>query len=357
MTVTMSMIAVEGTFGCGLYHHWTFRTLMAIFALCLGFISLKGWKKLSFRAFAGHFGLFLVLAGGLVGAPVRTDVQMRVMTDGRVENTAYDEYGNAVHLHFNISLTDFSIERYGDEESPRQFTSTLNADGRVCMTSVNHPCRFKGYRIYQSGYDFEAGQWSLLKITRDPWLPLKTLGALLLAISAILGLTEAWGSRKILVLILILAAVFTVISVAKIDFGTLPPALRSIWFVPHLAIYMLAYAAASLSIIAVMARLFTKRISTNLHEKLLSTTASLLLLGMLCGAVWADQAWGNFWTWDAKECWAAVTWLLAVAGTHSGSRKAAATFTIAAFIAIQVTWYGVNFLPSSYQSLHTYNIG
>ena len=78
---------------------------------------------------------------------------------------------------------------------------------------------------------------------------------------------------------------------------------------------------------------------------------------MLCGAVWAKQAWGNYWTWDAKECWAAATWLLSLAGTHlpSSGRKNRLLFTVLAFIAMQMTWYGVNFLPSSGQSLHTYN--
>lgn len=76
---------------------------------------------------------------------------------------------------------------------------------------------------------------------------------------------------------------------------------------------------------------------------------------MMCGAVWAQQAWGDYWTWDVKECWAAATWLLTVAGSHVPGKKLKLTFAVIAFLAMQMTWYGVNYLPSAAQSLHTYN--
>ena len=49
---------------------------------------------------------------------------------------------------------------------------------------------------------------------------------------------------------------------------------------------------------------------------LLQTSSCLLLIGMLCGAVWAKQAWGDYWTWDPKECWAMATWMLTLIGMH-----------------------------------------
>jgi ABC-type transport system involved in cytochrome c biogenesis, permease component len=77
---------------------------------------------------------------------------------------------------------------------------------------------------------------------------------------------------------------------------------------------------------------------------------------MICGAVWAQQAWGSYWTWDGKECWAAATWLFTLAATHAPAtrKKLIIVLTAIAFIAMNVTWYGVNYLPSSTQSLHTY---
>ena len=328
---------------------------MLAIMLSLAFTALSDWGRKSYIALLSHTGLLLVLFGGLFGSPDFSDVKMQLYAGGQPSSFAVDSRGAGVTLPFSIALKDFSIERYADGSSPRQYTSTLEIDGKPFRTSVNHPCRVKGYRIYQAGYDTDSGRYSVLKIVRDPWLPLLAIGAVMLALAALLSLKSVWNSWKAIVAALALAAVFGVISVARISFGTLAPALRSFWFVPHLIVYMVAYAVMAMSVIAGIASLFSKKVPSGLSRQLLSTASSLLLLGMICGAVWAKQAWGDYWTWDAKECWAAVTWLLTLAGTHSTKGKRALVFTVLAFLAIQVTWYGVNYLPASKQSLHTYN--
>lgn len=337
-------LAAEGIWSPGLQHHWTFISVLLILMVSLGLTIARDCSNKSSISMMNHLGLFLVLFGGLFEAPDFTEVQMRVFSNGRQENMAYD-----------ISLQEFRIDFYDDGVSPKQYTSILTADGRTLQTSVNHPCRYNGCRIYQTGYDKENGDWSALKIVRDPWLPLVALGALMLALASFLSLKTIWNSWKMLAAAIALAVVFGAVSVARINFGTLAPALRSFWFVPHLAAYMLAYSFLTISAIAGIASLFSRKIPEGLSGKLLSTASSLLLIGMLCGAVWAKQAWGDYWTWDAKECWAAATWLLTLAGTHIRKKKAALVFTVLAFLAIQMTWYGVNYLPSSYQSLHIYN--
>lgn len=337
-------LAVEGVWSPGLQHHWTLILVLLVLLASLGLTAVRDCSNGSFLSMLSHIGLFLVLFGALFGAPDCSEVQMRVFSDGRQGNMAYD-----------ISLQEFRIDFYDDGVSPKQYTSILTADGRTLQTSVNHPCRYKGCRIYQTGYDKDNGDWSALKIVRDPWLPLVALGALLLALASFLSLKTVWNSWKMLAAAIALAVVFGAVSVARINFGTLAPALRSFWFVPHLAAYMLAYSFLTISAIAGIASLFSRKIPEGLSGKLLSTASSLLLIGMLCGAVWAKQAWGDYWTWDAKECWAAATWLLTLAGTHIRKKKAALVFTVLAFLAIQMTWYGVNYLPSSYQSLHIYN--
>ncbi|MDO5443194.1 MAG: cytochrome c biogenesis protein ResB [Bacteroidia bacterium] len=348
-------IAVEGSRGIALHHHWTFIVLIILMLLSLGFTVISDCRRKSLSALMSHLGFFMVLFGGLFGAPDRIDAQMRLFLKEDGEHIAADRGGHAVPLPFNISLEEFKTDLYDDGTSPKQFTSTLSIDGKVVDTSVNHPCRYKGYRIYQSGYDAAGSQYSVLKIVRNPWLPIGAAGALLLMIGAFLNLQKVWNSWKMLAAALILAIVFGIVSVARINFGTLPPALRSLWFVPHLIVYMLAYAIMAISFIAGIASLFSARIPEGIVGKLLNTASSLLLIGMICGAVWAQQAWGDYWTWDPKECWAAATWLLTLAGTHFPKKKSVLVFTILAFISIQMTWYGVNYLPSSTGSLHTYN--
>lgn len=355
LAVSTVLVAVEGTWGYELHHHWTFVPVVVILLFLLGMAVAGDLRTRSICPLMSHLGMFLVLSGGLSGALFRTDVQMEAFTDGGGSRTAFDRNGYVVTLPFSISLQDFRIDTYDDGTSPKQYTSTLDIDGRTMQTSVNHPCRYRGYRIYQSGYDFDGGASSVLKIVRDPLLPVVALGAILLALAALLSLKTVWNSWKMPVAAVALAAAFAVLSIARINFGTLVPALRSLWFIPHLIVYMLAYSILAMAVIAGIARLFSQKVPEALPGKLLSTASSLLLAGMLCGAAWAQQAWGDYWTWDTKECWAAATWLLTLAGMHIPKKRAVLAFTILAFLAMQMTWYGVNYLPSSSRSLHTYN--
>lgn len=348
-------LAVEGTWNFGIFHHWTFITVIVLVLMALGLTSANDFSHKSISAFLSHSGVFLVLWGGLFGAPDSTNAFLKVYKGGSDEHIAVDDSGYAVPLPFSVSLDDFNIDYYEDGASPKQYFSTISIDGRKLQTSVNHPCRYKGYRIYQSGYDMDSGHYSVLKIVRDPWLPVVAVGALMLLLGALLSLKTAWSNWKILVIVFLFAVVFALISLARISFGTLPPALRSLWFVPHLIVYMLAYSILALAVIFGFASRFSKKVPDGLAEKLLSTASSLLLIGMMCGAVWAKQAWGDYWTWDAKECWAAATWLLTLAGTHAPRKSLRFSFAVIAFLAMQMTWYGVNYLPSSMQSLHTYN--
>ena len=355
LLLSSALLAVEGSWSFGIFHHWTFITVTVLVLIALGLTSINDFSHKSLSAFLSHSGLFLVLLGGLFGAPDATNAFMKVYKGGGDEHIAIDAGGYAVPLPFSVSLEDLNIDFYEDGTSPKQYTSTLSIDGIKLQTSVNHPCRYRGYRIYQSGYDMVSGHYSVLKISRDPWLPLVAFGALLLLFGALLSLRIAWNRRKVLVAALFLSVIFAFISLARISFGTLPPALRSLWFVPHLIAYMLAYSILALAVIVGFASLFSTKIPESLPERLLSTASSLLLIGMMCGAVWAKQAWGDYWTWDAKECWAAATWLLTLAGTHAPRKRLKFTFAVIAFLAMQMTWYGVNHLPSSTQSLHTYN--
>lgn len=355
LAVSTVLVAVEGTCGYELHHHWTFVPVVVILLFLLGLAVAGDLRTRSICSLMSHLGMFLVLSGGLSGALFRTDVQMEAFTDGGGSRTAFDRNGYVVTLPFSISLQDFRIDTYDDGTSPKQYTSTLDIDGRTMQTSVNHPCRYRGYRIYQSGYDFDGGASSVLKIVRDPLLPVVALGAILLALAALLSLKTVWNSWKMPVAAVALAAAFAVLSIARINLGTLVPALRSLWFIPHLIVYMLAYSILAMAVIAGIARLFSQKVPEALPGKLLSTASSLLLAGMLCGAAWAQQAWGDYWTWDTKECWAAATWLLTLAGMHIPKKRAVLAFTILAFLAMQMTWYGVNYLPSSSRSLHTYN--
>lgn len=363
MPLCFAFLAVEGSYGLGLQHNPAFLTLVFLVMLCLGAAvcdSLIDSAKAS--RYLSHLGLFLILFGAYFGAPDFRDATMAV-SKGESNYIAISPNGRTEILPFSVSLTEFTTDYYDDGISPKQYTSTLDIDGKTFKTSVNHPCMHKGWMIFQSGYDRTNPDMSVLKLVRDPWLPVIFLGMLVLAAGCVLSVRGAWKSRLVLPATLLLAFVFALISLARIEFGTLMPALRSLWFVPHLIIYMLAYSILAISLVLGVVFLMRKGDGKfgQLSFSLLNTASSLLVLGMLCGAVWAKMAWGDYWTWDSKECWAAATWLLTLLAIHlphplGKNRKLMVVMILLSFLAIQVTWYGVNYLPASQKSLHTYNV-
>ena len=81
----------------------------------------------------------------------------------------------------------------------------------------------------------------------------------------------------------------------------------------------------------------------------------LLTLGIITGSVWAHSAWGSYWSWDPKETWSLITWLVYAALLHSrmvrgwkGNKLAA--LCIIGFCCVLFTYFGVNYLAG----LHSY---
>jgi cytochrome c-type biogenesis protein CcsB len=81
-----------------------------------------------------------------------------------------------------------------------------------------------------------------------------------------------------------------------------------------------------------------------------------LTLGIISGAVWANEAWGSYWSWDPKENWALVTWIVFASYLHARLNEGwkgmqAASLGSLGFIIIWFCYLGVNFLG---QGLHSY---
>ena len=98
----------------------------------------------------------------------------------------------------------------------------------------------------------------------------------------------------------------------------------------------------------------------NLSYRTICFGFPLLTLGIITGSIWANEAWGAYWSWDPKETWALVTWLTFASYLHSrinfGRKKCwrGRKSAIIAFIGFNIIWlcyFGVNFLGNG---LHTY---
>ena len=80
-----------------------------------------------------------------------------------------------------------------------------------------------------------------------------------------------------------------------------------------------------------------------------------LSLGIITGSVWANSAWGSYWSWDPKETWSLITWFVYAIFLHlryvrgwDGTKIAG--ISIIGFVAVMITYFGVNYLPG----LHSY---
>ncbi len=199
-----------------------------------------------------------------------------------------------------------------------------------------------------------------------------------------------------------------------------PPALQSIYFVPHVLSYMMGYALATVAFFIV----FTAVLRSNLDKKLrvgihlvtptmlgllafayhksdsalkaniscivvyflflvlsivmrnkslrlasvsqydesayrvLLLSYPFLTIGLSLGALWAEEAWGQYWSWDLKETWSLITWVLYAIFFHCRKalffRKCSRPVHFLAYLALIITFLAVNLMPKLASSLHSY---
>ncbi|MDX2240908.1 MAG: c-type cytochrome biogenesis protein CcsB [Leptolyngbyaceae cyanobacterium bins.302] len=94
----------------------------------------------------------------------------------------------------------------------------------------------------------------------------------------------------------------------------------------------------------------------NISYRVIGLGFPLLTIGIIAGAVWANEAWGSYWSWDPKETWALITWLVFAAYLHARITKGwqgrrPAILAAIGFFVVWVCYLGVNLLG---QGLHSY---
>jgi ABC-type transport system involved in cytochrome c biogenesis permease subunit len=140
------------------------------------------------------------------------------------------------------------------------------------------------------------------------------------------------------------------------------PALHSYWLVLHVTFAFIGEAFFVVSFVAAIVLLATKNEDRKADmDRLVATSIGIgypiFSAGALVfGAIWAETAWGAWWSWDPKETWALVTWLIYTAYLHTrlvkGMRgRTSAILAVVGFAATVFTFFGVNYLLSG---LHSY---
>ncbi|MBN1556039.1 MAG: cytochrome c biogenesis protein CcsA [Phycisphaerae bacterium] len=165
----------------------------------------------------------------------------------------------------------------------------------------------------------------------------------------------------------------------------LPPALQSPFFAPHVSAYMLAYVILAKAAVAGVAgrirekkncglvlrseaplrRVALRIVDCGLKDtdravyRLVCLGFPFLTAGLLSGALWGKQAWGDWWNWDPKELWSLATWLIYVAYFHirgmAAHRRPMVEISLVVvglvFIVITLLWVNLSRL---FPGLHSY---
>jgi len=153
------------------------------------------------------------------------------------------------------------------------------------------------------------------------------------------------------------------------EIGELMPALRSAWFGLHIGSAVFSYSAFAMAgavgikyLADARKKLDTEEQTIHLAQldhlsyRLVAVGFLMLTVVILSGCIWAEQAWSSFWSWDPKETWALITWIIYAIYLHQRMRKnwrgkRMAWFAILAVVAVIFTFVGVNTLLSG---LHSY---
>jgi len=150
------------------------------------------------------------------------------------------------------------------------------------------------------------------------------------------------------------------------------PALKSNWLIAHVVTCFLGYASFAVACGLGIMYLFKNRSSGDstgimgiipdckVLDELMHQTIIFgflwLTLGIITGAVWANDAWGTYWSWDPKETWSLITWFIYATALHARfvrgwAGRRIAYISIIGFVSVMFTYFGVNFLLSG---LHSY---
>ena len=173
------------------------------------------------------------------------------------------------------------------------------------------------------------------------------------------------------------------------DAHPLMPSLQSYWLNIHVTLMLLSYAAFTLALgsaIIYLVLYYTKgkneksqgsgdgmlvldagaaggtkvgsqlTFFDDLTYRLILAGFPILAFGIIAGGIWANHAWGSYWSWDPKETWALITWLIYAGYLHfrltrEWKDQKAAWMAVLGFVSVLITYLGVNYLS---HGLHTY---
>lgn len=165
-----------------LYHSWYFIGLLVLLGASLTVCSIRRWAAnlKTLGSIILHLSFVLIIAGGFIKHAAGVEGVVELREGDRTSQLKVSETRTEV-LPFAVLLEDFYLKRDGTNPAViSEFVSRVRlTDGKAATTAsvrVNHPIQYRGFRIYQLGYNADDPRWSALLLVKDPGLPVVYIG-------------------------------------------------------------------------------------------------------------------------------------------------------------------------------------
>jgi cytochrome c-type biogenesis protein CcsB len=214
---------------------------------------------------------------------------------------------------------------------------------------------------------------------RAPWGNMYEFSCALAFVLLSVFLVVAWRrpDLRYLGIFVVVPALLTLglaVAVLYVPAGPLVPALRSYWLVIHVAAAIVSGAVFTVggvvtvlylvqdwwerhgTVNALSRRLPPSEQLDRMSYRLFAFVFPLWTFAIMAGAIWAENAWGSYWSWDPKETWALVTWLVFACYLHARATagwkgRRAAYIALAGLSCFVFNYFGVNIW---FSGLHSY---
>ena len=365
------------------YGAWWFILIWAALA-ALGIFYLIQRKVKSVSTWALHLSFVIILVGAFIthvnGKQGMMHLRIGEPSDIYFSNNP-EEGIQQRRLPFTLSLQKFDIHRYEGTDVVKDYSSqfmvTDHYEMEEAKVSLNRIYTHGSYRFYQASYD-EDEMGSVLAINSDPFgIPVTYCGYFLLFVSLVWILFDRKGGyrklfqrswqqfRNLLMVVFSLVGIgfiYLIYHFSHIDFSTgeRAPILNSPYFCVHVSVIMMSYVLLILTclcgILGICWRSRRERMQA-LSRLFLYPALTTMGFGIFIGAIWANVSWGTYWSWDSKETWALITFMIYAVVVHTQTlpvfRKPLVyhIYITLAFLSIAMTYFGVNFFLAG---MHSY---
>jgi len=148
-------------------------------------------------------------------------------------------------------------------------------------------------------------------------------------------------------LLILIISLFLPYEVRKPDL--LVPVLRSFIMYIHIPSYFIGIVSLTIAFILSLIAINDPELLPKVNNEL-KIGFFFITIGLITGSFWAELSWSKFWSWDVKEIWSLITWLIMINAIHH-KNKLKIIFTIIAYAAMIFTYFGVSFFM---KGLHAY---